>query len=317
MSGAPSGLPSAGEQQVQVTLGPSPSDPGARRRPASGTRHTHGPSAWGGGLHRFWSLTLILARTEFKMRFFGSVLGYVWTLMNPLLLFGVMLFVFTQIIQINKNNPTPHYAQYLLQGIILYTYFQETTAGAVPSLVARENILRRVRFPRLAIPLAVALTSFFNLSLNLVVVFLFIIGDGIGPYWSWLELPLLLFPLMVFATGTGMLLSALYVRFRDIQPIWSVCLQMLYYGSPILYTIQTAEKKQVFGLNFARLLALNPLGAILTEARKILLQPSAPSAAEAAGGAVWLLIPIGIIVGVFALGLWYFNHEAPLISERL
>lgn len=259
----------------------------------------------------------MLARTEFKLRFFGSVLGYLWTLMNPLLLFGVMLFVFTQIIQINKNNPTPHYAQYLLQGIILFTYFSETTAGAVPSLVGRENILRRVRFPRLAIPLSVALSSFFNLSLNLVVVFIFIIGGSIGPYWSWFALPLLLIPLLVFATGTGMLLSALYVRFRDIQPIWSVCLQVLYYGSPILYTIQTAEDKKVFGLSFARILVLNPLGAILTEARKILLQPSAPSAAEAAGGAVWLLIPIGIVVGVFVVGLWYFNHEAPLISERL
>jgi ABC-2 type transport system permease protein len=259
----------------------------------------------------------MLARTEFKLRFFGSVLGYLWTLMNPLLLFGVMLFVFTQILEVNKNGQTPHYAQYLLEGIILYTFFAETTAGAVPSLVTRENILRRVRFPRLTIPLSVALNSFFNLSLNLVVVFIFIIGAGIGPYWSWLALPLLLAPLVVFATGAGMLLSALYVRFRDIQPIWGVFLQVLYWGSPILYTVETAATHKLFGLSFARLLVLNPLGAILTEARKILLQPSAPSAAEAAGGAVWLLIPVAIVVGLFVVGLWYFNHEAPLISERL
>jgi ABC-2 type transport system permease protein len=277
----------------------------------------YSPSALGEGLQRFWSLTFMLARTEFKLRFFGSVLGYLWTLMNPLMLFGVMLFVFTQILEVNKGGHTPHYAQYLLQGIILFTYFSETTAGAVPSLVGRENILRRVRFPRLTIPLSVSLTSFFNLSLNLVVVFIFIIGAGIGPYWSWLALPLLLVPLVVFATGAGMLLSALFVRFRDIQPIWSVALQLFYWGSPILFTIETAETHKVFGVSFARILVLNPLGAILTEARKILLQPSAPSAAEAAGGAIWLLIPITIIVVLFGVGLWYFNHEAPLISERL
>jgi ABC-2 type transport system permease protein len=318
VKGAPSGLPSTGEQEVQVAVGAPASDAGSEPRArAAARRQTHGPSALGDSLHRFWSLTFMLARTEFKLRFFGSVLGYIWTLMNPLLLFGVMLFVFTQIIQINKHNATPHYAQYLLEGIILFTYFQETTAGAVPSLVFRENILRRVRFPRLTIPLSVSLTSLFNLSLNLVVLFAFIIGDGIGPFKSWLALPLLLFPLVVFATGTGMLLSALYVRFRDIQPIWSVFLQLFYWGSPILYTIETAEHKKVFGLSFARILALNPLGAILTEARKILLQPSAPSAAQAAGGTIWLLIPISIIVGVFVVGLWYFYHEAPLISERL
>src|ERR1700732_3592644 len=113
--------------------------PVPRRGPAS--HRVYGPSALGGGLHRFWSLTFMLARTEFKLRFFGSVLGYVWTLVRPLMLFGVMLFVFTVILNINKNNKTPHYPEYLLGSLILFTYFQETTSGAVGSLVGRENLL--------------------------------------------------------------------------------------------------------------------------------------------------------------------------------
>jgi ABC-2 type transport system permease protein len=288
-----------------------------RRSPAS--HRVYGPSALGGGLHRFWSLTFMLARTEFKLRFFGSVLGYVWTLVRPLMLFGVMLFVFTVILNINKNNKTPHYPEYLLGSLILFTYFQETTSGAVGSLVGRENLLRRVRFPRLVVPLSVALFCLFNLCMNLIVVFIFILAAGIEPRITWLELPVFVVLLVILSTGVGMLLSALYVRFRDIQPIWEVFAQLLYYGSPILYTIQVAaqKNKHFFGISFARILVFNPLGAIITQARKALLDPSAPSAARAIGGDVRLLIPLGIIAGLFALGLWYFNREAPLISEKL
>jgi ABC-2 type transport system permease protein len=288
-------------------------------RPSPASHRVYGPSALGGGARRFWSLTIMLARTEFKLRFFGSVLGYLWTLMRPLMLFGVTLFVFTDVLDVNKGNPTKHYAEYLLESIILFTYFQETTAGAVPSLVARENLLRKVRFPRLVVPLSVALTCLFNLCMNLIVVFIFILASGIEPQLSWLELPVFMLLLVILSTGVGMLLSALYVRFRDIQPIWEVFLQLLYYGSPILYTVQVAEEKNkhLFGIAFSRILVFNPLGAIITQARKALLQSNAPSAAQAIGGAPRLAIPLGIIVGVFAIGLWYFTREAPLISEKL
>ena len=280
-------------------------------------RPIRGPRALNNDWRRFWHLTYNMARSEWKLRFFGSVLGYVWTLMRPLMLFGVMLFVFTDILNINKGNKVPHYAEYLLQGIILFTYFQETTSGAVPSLVGRENLLRRVRFPRLVVPLSVALFCLFNLCMNLVVVFIFILGSGVTPMWSWLELIPMVILLVIFSSGVGMLLSALYVRFRDVQPIWEVFLQLLYYGTPILYTVQTAADHHFFGIPFSRILVINPLGAIVTQGRKALLQPSAPSAAAALGGYARLLIPLGIVAGLFALGLWYFNREAPLISEKL
>jgi ABC-2 type transport system permease protein len=153
--------------------------------------------------------------------------------------------------------------------------------------------------------------------MNLIVVFIFILGSGVSPHLSWLELIPLVAILIVFSSGVGMLLSALYVRFRDVQPIWEVFLQLLYYGSPILYTVQTAAKHHFLNIPFSRILVLNPLGAIITQARKALLDPNAPSAARALGGDVRLLIPLGIVAGLFALGLWYFNREAPLISEKL
>jgi ABC-2 type transport system permease protein len=289
--------------------------PAPRQAPVS--HRVYGPSALGGGVHRFWALTFMLARTEFKLRFFGSVLGYVWTLMRPLLFFGVLLFVFTVLLHVGAGK-VPHYPEYLLESIILFTYFQETTAGAVPSLVGRENLLRKVRFPRLVVPLSVALFCFFNLCMNLIVVFIFIVASGVSPMWSWLELPVLLALLVTISAGVGMLLSALYVRFRDIQPIWEVIAQILWYGSPILYTVQTiGEDKNLFGIPFSRLLVINPLGSILTQAFHALVDPNAPTAAQAIGGVPRLLIPLGIIAGLFALGLWYFNREAPLISEKL
>jgi len=257
----------------------------------------------------------MLARTEFKLRFFGSVFGYLWTLVRPLLFFGVLLFVFTKVLKV--GNKVPHYPEYLLTSIILFTYFQETTSGSVASLVGRENLLRRVRFPRLVIPMSVALFCFFNLCMNLIVVFIFILANGVEPRWSWLELVPLVLALVTLSAGVGMLLSALYVRFRDIQPIWEVIAQLLWYGSPIIYTVESVEDKQVFGISFAHILVINPIGAIVTQARKALLQPSAPSVAATLGSQARVLIPIGIVVVMFVLGLWYFNREAPLISEKL
>ncbi len=174
-----------------------------------------------------------------------------------------------------------------------------------------------MRFPRLVIPMSVALFCFFNLCMNLIVVFIFILASGVEPRWSWLELMPLLAALVALSAGVGMLLSALYVRFRDIQPIWEVIAQLLWYGSPIIYTVQSVEDKQVLGISFAHILVINPIGAIVTQARKALLDPSAPSVAAVLGSQARVLIPIGIVVVMFALGLWYFNREAPLISEKL
>jgi ABC-2 type transport system permease protein len=191
------------------------------------------PSALGGDLRRFWSLTYTLAATDFKLRFFGSALGYVWTLMRPLMLFGVLYFVFTEVVRFGGD--IPHYPVYLLAAIMLFTFFSETTARGVTSLIERENLLRKVRFPRLVIPLSVTLNAMFNLGLNMIVVFVFVIASGIEPRWSWLELIPLIALLVLLSTGITMLLSALYVRYRDMQPIWEVALQILFYASPVIY----------------------------------------------------------------------------------
>lgn len=267
------------------------------------------PSALGGDLRRFWSLTYTLAATDFKLRFFGSALGYLWTLMRPLLLFGVLYFVFTEVVRFGGD--IKNYPVYLLAAIMLFTFFSETTARGVTSLVERENLLRKVRFPRMVIPLSVTLNAMFNLGLNLIVVFVFVLASGIEPRWTWLELIPLIALLVVLATGITMLLSALYVRYRDMQPIWEVALQMLFYASPVIYVTSALPD------NIEREAMASPLTAVLTQMRHALIDPAAPTAADAIGGGVRLLIPLALVFGVFALGLWVFMREAPRIAENL
>jgi ABC-2 type transport system permease protein len=268
-----------------------------------------GPSAVGDDVRRFLSLTVTLAVTDFKLRFFGSALGYLWTLMRPLLLFSVLYVVFTEVVRFGQG--VENYPVYLLAAIVLFTFFSETTSRGVTSLMERENLLRKIRFPRLVIPLAVALHALFNLGLNLIIVFVFVFAAGIDPRLAWLELIPLIAVLVVFATGVTMLLSALYVRYRDVQPIWEVGLQILFYASPVIYVTETLPD------SVEREAMASPLTAVLTQMRHVLIDPDAPSASEAIGGDARLLIPLFVTVAIFGLGLWVFAREAPRIAEDL
>ncbi len=277
-------------------------------------RRIRGPSALGGDARRFLELTRTLAVTDFKLKFFGSVLGYAWQLMRPLMLFGVLYVVFVQFVRLGGES-VPHYPAVLLTGIVTYMFFASATGGCVRAVLNREALVRKIEFPRLVIPLSVVLVAAFDVLLNYVAVFIFILANGVEPRWSWLELPFLLLALAVLATGIGMLLSALYVRYRDVEPIWEVLLQVFFYASPVLYPIELVEEKG--GQDVVQAMMLNPLTAILQQIRHALIDPNAMSAAEAAGGWQWLLIPAGIVVGLFALGFWVFNREAPRIAEEL
>jgi len=267
------------------------------------------PSALGDDIRRFVSLTFTLAATEFKLSFFGSALGYLWSLMRPLMLFGVLYVVFSQVIKFGAG--IKHYPVYLLASIVLFTYFSETTSGGVKSLVTRENLLRKMRFPRMVIPLSVSLTALFNLGMNMAAVLVFALISGVQPRLSWLQLPFLVLILAVLSVGLAMLLSALYPRYRDLSPIWDVVLQILFYASPILYVLSLVPDE------YERAFLINPLAVVLTQMRHAFLDPSAPTAAEAIGPDVMLLLPLAIVAGFFALGLWVFNRETPRIAENL
>jgi ABC-2 type transport system permease protein len=271
------------------------------------TRHQR-PSVIGSDLRRFGSLTWTLAVTDWKLRFYGSVLGYAWTLARPFLFFGVIYFVFTEIVGLNKA--VPKYGVCILFSLVLFNFFLEATGGCVACLQVREGLLRKMRFPRLVIPLSVVLTALFNLGMTLIAVTIFAAISGVYPSWHWLELGPILLALTVFATGLGLLLAPLYVRYRDIQPIWDVFSQMLFYASPVLYVAATVPSK------YLHYYMSNPIAVLLTETRHAAVDLNAPHpwSLVGAGG---LIVPAVLVTGVFLVGSFVFMREAPRIAENL
>ena len=272
-----------------------------------------GPSAVGTDPRRLLRLTWALAITDFKLRFFGSALGYLWQLMRPLMLFGVLYVVFSTFLKFGGD--VRYYPVALLLGIVLYSFLNEGTSQSVRSLVNREPLVRKVEFPRLAVVLATLLTALFNLVLNLVPVFVFLVAAGGTPRWSWLELPPLIGALAVLTFGLGLLLSVLFVRYRDVEPIWDVVMQAAFYATPIFYTVQMVADQT--SDTVATLLMLNPLAAILQQARHAVIDPSHQSAAQAIGPDWLLIVPAGVIVGSLVVGYLVFRRRAPLVAEEL
>lgn len=272
-----------------------------------------GPSALGSDHKRLYRLVWTLAVTDFKLKFFGSVLGYLWQVMQPLLLFGVIYVVFSVVLDFQGTEQ--YYAVGILLGIVMFGFMNETTMGAIRSVGAREPLVRKIEFPRIAIPGAQVLQALFNLGLNLIPVIVFLLIAGGPVRWSWLELPLILAVFALMCLGLAMMLSALWVRYRDVEPIWSVVLQGLFYASPIFYSISLVQEKA--GTTAAEWMMVNPFAALLQQARHALLGPTHMSAAAAIGGTWKLIFPLAVVAALLALGSWIFVRMAPVIAEEL
>ncbi len=220
------------------------------------------------------------------------MLGYVWQVLNPLLLFGVLYVFFVVISKVGGlGKPDEQfYGVQLLGSIILFTFFGEATGGAVRSVVDRENLVRKIQFPRLVIPLAITLLAFFNLMMNLIVVLIFALISGVQPMLSWLELPLILMMLVLFSTGLAMLLSAMFVHFRDIQPIWMVVSQIVFYGSPVIIPLEKVRETLLYPKPpgtpkpfLYHLYMLNPLVTVFQQFRHAMVTHGTISAGQALG----------------------------------
>jgi ABC-2 type transport system permease protein len=273
-------------------------------------RDIHGPSALGGGAKRFFDLLWLTASTDFKLGYHGTVLGFVWSLLRPLLLFGILLVVFTQIFRFGDS--VENYAGMLLLNVMLFGLFQESTIAAVQSVVDNEGVVRKMQFPRLVIPLAVVLTRTLQFGLNLIVVAIIIVASGVEPVWTWLFFPVLIAVLLVLTIAVSMLLSALYVRLRDVAIIWTVLVTILFYITPVLYPADFPT-----GL-VGDLVLVNPLTPIFEQAREWVIDPDAPGAVEGTGGRPWLLvIPVLLYLAICLAGVWVFRREAPRIAEEL
>jgi ABC-2 type transport system permease protein len=291
---------------TKVTADLAPAD--AKAGPPS-LRSIRGPSALGRDAPQFWRLLWYIAKTEFRLKYQGSVFGYVWSLVSPLLLFGVLYLVFTRVVRF--GNDVPNYPAVLLLNIMLFQFFAESSSRCVFSIVQREDVVRKMEFPRLVIPLSIILAATFSLGLDMVVVVGFILATGVPVTTGWLFFPVMIIWIEAFTIGVSLLLSTLFVRFRDVAQIWTVVTRVMFYGSPVLFPIT------LFPAGWKALLLLNPLAPLFTQSRVWIVDPSAPTFSEALGGAIYWLYPMLVMFAIILLGVWMFERETPRVAEEL
>lgn len=253
-----------------------------------------------------------LVITDFKIRYKGSVLGYIWTLLRPLALFAVLYTVFVYFLRVGSN--IPHYAVYLLMGVIFWNYFTEVTNNGVSAIVGKGDLLRKLAFPRYVVVVAGSFSALINLAINLVVLGIFMIINGVPFTWNILWLIPIIFELFVFGLSVALILSTLYVKFRDINYIWEVVLQAGFYATPILYPITLVMEKSLF---IAKLMMLNPMAQIMQDARHLIITSQAETITSIYNNPYARLISFSIIIIFAVIGIIYFKKKSPSFAEEI
>lgn len=263
-------------------------------------KRCRGSQLWPMKKNSFWQLLWVIAANDFKLRYYGSYLGYIWSLLKPLSLFGVMWFVFSNFVRWD----IPNYQLYLLLGIMIWNFFTEATSQGLMALASKIGIIKKVYFPRIIVVLASTVSAFIGLFFNLLVFILFALFSGLQFSFVMVLFVLLLVPLYVFSLGISLGLSALYIKFRDVNQVWEVFLQLGFWLSPIVYPLRFVPEKYQF------FLFLNPITGIIQNARLLLVESTMPSVSS------WLYV-YGTAVFCFVLGFLLFQHFEPMTAEEM
>lgn len=251
-----------------------------------------------------------LVRTDFKLRYQGSVLGYAWSLLRPLMLFLILYIVFVKFLKLGTG--VPHYPIYLLLGIVLWTFFSEMTSQSLGSIVGRGDLIRKIRIPRWMIVVSSSISALINLGLNMLIVLVFMVINGVEPMSTVIFFPIILIEIYLFALGVSLFLAAAFVKYRDMSYIWEVCLQALFYLTPILYPLTV-----ITNVTFQKLLLLNPMAQAIQDARNVLVTKETITIAEVYGTPMIRILSLGTVIAVLIFGVLYFKREAKHFAENL
>lgn len=255
-----------------------------------------------------------LTKTDFKLRYQGSVLGYLWALLRPLMMFAILYIVFAKLLKFGGD--IPHYPVYLLTGTTLWSFFTECTNQGIQAIVQRGELLRKICFPKYIVVVSSTLTAVINLLINLVVVIIFALINGVTPSWTWLIVPIIVFELYTLSLGISFLLGAINVKYRDITSIWDVLVQALFYAVPIIYPItMVAATSQTA----AKIILLNPIAQCIQDVRYLLITPETITTWNFVGeqNFLWKMIPILIVIVVLVWGSWYFRKKSKKFAEEI
>ena len=267
-------------------------------------------------LYKKYRYSLILLRelviTEFKLRYQGSVLGYLWSLLKPLFLFVILYFVFVYFMRVGADIPDWPVA--MLLGIVLWTFFAEVTSNGLNSIVERGDVIRKINFPKYVIVFASSISALINLAINFVVITIFMIISGVDMSWSALLAPVFIIELFVLGVGVAFILSTLQVRMRDTSYIWEILMQALFYGSVVLYPITLVINQSAL---LAKIMLLNPIAQVIQDVRHVLVNDANLTLFSLTGNYWWYLIPVGLVVLIAGLGALYFKRRSPYFAEEV
>jgi ABC-type polysaccharide/polyol phosphate export permease len=252
----------------------------------------------GGTFRKSFDIVREFSIADFRLRYHDSLLGYLWFLLSPALMFGVYYFVFTSVINIR----IPDFALYLILGIVSYNFFQDCTYSGMYSLAAKAHIIKKVYFPRYLIILASSTTAIFSLLVNLTIILVAVLlTRGLPPLIFLVPIPVIC--LLFFSTGVGFVLAALYAQFRDLGQIWGVLVLAIFWLTPVVYDVSSLpEQTQI-------LVFLNPLARIFMLFRHYLLYDFFELQ--------FLLITIVSSFAAFVIGLLIFLRVQDRLAEQL
>lgn len=257
-----------------------------------------------------YNLLSEMVRMDFKLRYQGSVLGYLWSLLRPLMLFGVLYIVFTKFLRFGDD--VPNFAISLLLGIVLWTFFAEASALSVGSIVSSGNLIRKIKIPKYLIVVSVNISAVINLSLNLIVIFIFMFFSSVDITPRALLILPLLIELIAFALGVSFILSALFVKFRDVSYIWEVVIQMMFYATPILYPLTLVPN-----INAQIILMINPVAQIIQGARAALINPGTLQMQDLTSNVFLIFTPFLIVSVAILVAVIYFRKASPSFAENV
>ncbi len=256
-----------------------------------------------------------LAKTDFKLRYQGSVLGYMWAVLRPLLMFAILYLVFAKLL--NFGSDIPHYPVYLLTGTVLWNFFTECTGQGIQAIVVRGDLIRKISFPKYIIVISATTTSLINLSINIGVIIIFALINGVAPSFTWLLVIPLILELYAFALSISFFLGALNVKYRDITSIWEVLTQALFYAVPVIYPLtMVMNSAGSFGAFAARVIMLNPVAQVIQDVRYCLITDATITNWQVNHGGM-ALIPILLVFLMLALGALFFRQRSARFAEEV
>ena len=253
-----------------------------------------------------------LTKTDFKLRYQGSVLGYLWALLRPLMMFAILYIVFAKLLKF--GNDIPHYPVYLLTGTTMWSFFTECTSQGIQAMISRGDLIRKISFPKYIVVVSATLTAVINMLINLIVVVIFALINGVEPSWTWLLVPFSLIELYALALSISFLLGAINVKYRDITSIWDVCVQALFYAVPIIYPISMVASSNIIA---AKIILLNPIAQSIQDIRHNLITHETITTWNYIDNNWLQILPIILIIISLILAASYFRKESKFFAEDI